>query len=122
VHFRLPLYNNGQMHRDWTYIADIVEGVLAAVDRPLGYEVINLGRGEPVLLADFVRLIEELMGRKANLIPAPMPEADIPCTYADISKARSLLGYNPSISVREGVARFLEWYERAVLGRDGSEM
>jgi len=111
----VPFYNNGQMHRDWTYIDDIVKGVLAAVDRPLGYEIINLGRGEPVLLADFVRLIEELTGHKANLTPASMPEADIPYTYADISKARRLLGYNPTISVQEGVARFLEWYEEAVL-------
>jgi len=112
----VPLYNNGQMHRDWTYIDDIAKGVLAAVDRPLGYEIINLGRGEPVLLADFVRLIEKLTGRKAHLVPAPMPDADIPYTYADISKARRLLDYNPTISVQEGVARFLEWYEKAVLG------
>ena len=117
----VPLYNNGQMHRDWTYIDDIVKGVLAAVDCPLGYEVINLGRGKPVLLADFVRLIEELTGLKANLVPAPMPEADIPYTYADISKARYLLGCNPTISVQEGVAQFLAWYEEAVLRRDKSE-
>ena len=117
IHFgrEVPLYNNGQMHRDWTYIDDIVKGVVAAVDRSLGYEIINLGRGEPVLLANFVCLIEELTGRKAHLVPAPMSEADIPYTYADISKARSLLGYNPTISVQEGVARFLEWYEEAVL-------
>ena len=113
----VPLYNNGQMHRDWTYIDDIVRGVLAAVDRPLGYEIINLGRGEPVLLADFVYLIEELTGREAHLVPAPMPDSDIPYTYADISKARQLLDYNPTVSVREGVTRFLEWYERTVLGR-----
>lgn len=120
IHFgrEVPLYNNGQMYRDWTYIDDIVKGILAAVDRPLGYEVINLGRGEPVLLADFVRLIEEFTGRKAHLVPAPMPDADIPCTYADISKARRLLNYHPTISVREGVARFLQWYEEAVL-REG---
>ncbi len=110
----VPLYNNGQMYRDWTYIDDIVKGVLAAVDRPLGYEIINLGRGQPILLADFVRLIEEFTGRKAHLVPAPMPETDIPYTYADISKARRLLGYNPTISVQDGVARFLEWYEQAV--------
>jgi len=113
----VPLYNNGQMHRDWTYIDDTVRGVLAAVDRPLGYEIINLGRREPVLLSDFVRLIEELTGRKANLVPAPVPDADIPYTYADINKARRLLDYNPTVSVREGVTRFLKWYERAVLGR-----
>lgn len=109
------------MYRDWTYIDDIIEGVLAAVDRSLGYEIINLGRGEPVLLADFVRLIEELTGRKADLGPAPMPQANIPYTYADISKARRLLDYNPIISVKEGVARFLAWYEQAMLRGDKSE-
>lgn len=113
---QVPLYNNGQMHRDWTYVNDIVEGVLAAVDRPLGFEVINLGRGQPVLLADFVRRIEECAGRKANLAPAPMPDSDMPYTYADVSKARQLLGYNPRTSVQEGVGRFWEWYRRAVLG------
>jgi len=113
----VPLYNNGQMYRDWTYIDDIVQGVLAAIDCPLGYEVINLGRGEPVLLADFVHLIEELTSRKANLVPAPMPEADIPYTYADISKARRLLGYNPTTSIQDGVARFLEWYKETILMR-----
>lgn len=116
---KVPLYNNGQMHRDWTYIDDIVKGVVAAVDRPLAYEVINLGRGEPVLLADFVRIIEKLTGCKAHLVPAPMPDADIPYTYADIGKAHRLLDYNPTISVQEGVARFLEWYERAVRRIDG---
>src|SRR5919202_1217433 len=72
----VPIYNNGQMNRDWTFVDDIVSGIVAALDRPLGYEIINLGRGEPVLLADFVRLIEDLSGRKANLIPTAMPETD----------------------------------------------
>jgi UDP-glucuronate 4-epimerase len=116
----VPIFNNGQMHRDWTYIDDIVAGVVAAVDRPLGYEIINLGRGEPVLLADFVRLIEQFAGRQADLIPAPMPETDIPYTYADITRARTLLGYDPQISVDEGVRRFWEWYRHAVLGNIGS--
>jgi UDP-glucuronate 4-epimerase len=112
----VPLYNNGQMHRDWTYVDDIAAGVAAAADRPLGYEVINLGRGEPVLLADFVRLIEECAGRRANLVPGPMPDADVPYTYADVSKARRLLGYEPRVSVAEGVRAFWAWYQRAVLG------
>ncbi len=114
----VPLYNDGQMYRDWTYVEDIARGILAAVDRPIGYEVINLGRGEPVLLADFVRLIEELAGKRAQLIPSPMPDADIPYTYADIDKARRLLGYDPQVSVQEGVARFWEWYQETVLGQD----
>jgi UDP-glucuronate 4-epimerase len=112
---QVPLYNNGQMHRDWTYVGDIVGGVVAAADRPLGYEVINLGRGQPVLLAEFVRLIEECTGRRANLVPGPMPDADVAYTYADVGKARQLLGYDPQVSVGEGVARFWEWYQRAVL-------
>ena len=117
----VPLYNNGQMYRDWTYVDDIVSGVAAAVDRPLGYEVINLGRGEPVLLADFVRLVEGLVGQKSHLVPAPMMDADIAYTYADIGKARRLLGYDPQVSVEEGVGRFWQWYQQAVLGEDGAE-
>jgi UDP-glucuronate 4-epimerase len=111
----VPLYNGGQMYRDWTYVDDIVAGIVAAVDCPLGYEIINLGRGEPVLLADFVHLIEELAGRKANLVDAPMMDADVAYTYADISKARRLLGYNPKVSVEEGITRFWHWYQQAVL-------
>ncbi|MFQ5858868.1 MAG: NAD-dependent epimerase/dehydratase family protein [Anaerolineae bacterium] len=112
---QVPVYNHGQMHRDWTYIDDIVAGVVAAVDRPLGYEIINLGRGEPVLLADFIRLVERNAGRPSDLIPKPMPAADIPYTYADVTKARRLLGYEPRISVEEGVARFWQWYRGVVL-------
>src|SRR5690606_27734197 len=98
----VPLYNNGQMYRDWTYVSDIVAGIASALDRPLGYEVINLGRGEPILLADFVRTIEELAGRASRLQSAPMMDADVGYTYADITKARALLDYNPTVSVKEG--------------------
>jgi len=105
------------MYRDWTYVEDIAAGIVAALDRPLGYEAINLGRGEPVLLSDFVGLIEALAGKKANLVPSPMPDADIPYTYANIDKARRLLSYDPHISVEEGVTRFWEWYQQTVLER-----
>ena len=111
----VPLYNRGQMYRDWTYVDDTVAGVVAALDRPLGYEIINLGRGETTLLADFIALIEELSGRQANLIPTPMPAADVRSTRADISKARRLLDYNPRVTVREGVTRFWEWYRDTIL-------
>jgi len=113
----VPLYNNGQMYRDWTYIDDIVAGIIAAADRPLGYEIINLGRGEPVLLADFVQHLARLAGRQVNLPSAPMLAADVAYTYADISKARALLGYAPTISVEEGIARLWRWYQMAVLGQ-----
>lgn len=111
----VPLYNSGQMHRDWTYITDIVNGIAAAADRPLGYEILNLGRGEPVLLADFVKQIETLAGRDAHLVPAPMLDADIAYTFADVSKTRAMLGYDPKVSVSEGVRYFWNWYETAIL-------
>jgi UDP-glucuronate 4-epimerase len=99
----IPLYNDGQMLRDWTYVSDVASGVIAASARRAQYEIINIGRGEPVLLANFVRLIEERIGRAAHLVAAPPPDTDMRSTHADIHKARRLLGYNPQISrlVRE---------------------
>ncbi|HEY76836.1 MAG TPA: NAD-dependent epimerase/dehydratase family protein [Thermoflexia bacterium] len=118
VHDRtFTLYEGGEMHRDWTYIDDIVAGVVAAVDRPMGYEVINLGRGEPVRMADFVELIEELVGKPARMTTPPAPPSEPPITYADISKARALLDYNPTTSVAEGMRRFWEWYREKVLDK-----
>ena len=111
----VPLYNSGQMHRDWTYVTDIVQGIVGAVDRPLGYEIINLGRGEPVLLAEFVKIIEELAGKPAHLVPTPMVDADIAYTFADITKARDLLGYDPKLSVGQGVRQFWDWYQKTIL-------
>jgi UDP-glucuronate 4-epimerase len=106
----IPLYDGGQMYRDWTYVDDTVSGIVAAIDRPLGYEIINLGRGEPVLVKDFVTIMEELSGRKANVTPTPRLSADFLRNDADISKARRLLDYQPAIPVKEGVRRFWEWY------------
>lgn len=106
----IPLYNGGEMWRDWTFVEDITDGVVAALDRPLGYEIINLGRGEPVLLKEFVSIMEELAGNNANLHDAPKLAADVVHTYADVGKARRLLGYDPQVSVPEGVGRFWDWY------------
>ena len=103
----------GGLRRDWTYVGDIVEGIVAAVDRPLGYEIINLGRGEPVLLDDFVHLVEALTGRKAVVSTAPRPAADVEQTFGAIDKARHLLGYSPQTSVREGMAAVWRWYQSA---------
>lgn len=116
----VPLYNNGQMYRDWTYVDDIVRGVIAAADRPLGYEIINLGRGQPTLLADFVRLIEKHAGRPSSLIDRPMPAADIEYTYANVDRAKELLGYDPKVTVEEGVREFWLWYQESVQGVRGS--
>jgi UDP-glucuronate 4-epimerase len=115
----MPLYNGGQMHRDWTFVTDITQGIVNATDRRLGYEIINIGRGEPVPLADFVKSIEALAGRTAPVKQEPMMKADVSYTYADITKARTLLGYEPKVSVQDGVKRFYEWYCGAV-GRPGA--
>ncbi len=111
----VPLYNNGNMYRDWTYVKDIVSGLVAAVDHPLGYEILNLGRGEPVLLSDFVKEIEQLAGLSSQLTSTPMMDADIAYTFADISKTREHLQYDPQTSVPEGVVEFWKWYQAAVL-------
>lgn len=108
---QVPLYEGGQMYRDWTFVEDITDGVVAAVDRPLGYQIFNIGRGQPVLVNDFIRILEELAGQKANFVVKPKLAADVNKTYADITKARELLGYQPKVSVEEGVAAFWEWYK-----------
>src|SRR5512142_1266227 len=101
----IPLYGAGEMLRDWTYVEDIARGIVAAVDKPLGFEIINLGRGHPIRLREFIEAMEALAGRNANLVPAPRVESDAFATGADIGKARRLLGFEPRVSVREGVAR-----------------
>ncbi len=112
----IPLYEGGRLFRDWTYVSDIVAGIAAALDRPLGYEVINLGRGEPVDVLEFVRELERLSGKKPNLVDTPMNDADVPGTVASIDKARTLLDYRPQVSVPEGARRYYEWFS-ATVGR-----
>ncbi|MGC9467057.1 MAG: GDP-mannose 4,6-dehydratase [Anaerolineae bacterium] len=109
------LFDAGDMYRDWTYVGDIVAGVISALERPLGYERINLGRGQPVRMADFVELVEELVGKPAVMTTPPAPPSEPKITYADISKAQRLLGYAPKVAVREGMVRFWDWYQAHVL-------
>ncbi|MEM6393685.1 MAG: GDP-mannose 4,6-dehydratase [Planctomycetota bacterium] len=106
----ITLFNAGQMKRDWTYVEDIVSGVVLAMDKPLGYEVVNLGRGEPVLMADFVTIIEELVGKKAVLETPEAPPSEPAITFANIDKARRLLGYDPQTPVCEGLEKLWAWY------------
>lgn len=107
----ITLFNRGQMKRDWTYVADIVDGVVRAIDTPLGYEIINLGRGEPVLMADFVTILEELLGKEAILDCPDAPPSEPAITFANIDKAKRLLGYQPQTAVRDGLAELVKWYE-----------
>ncbi len=116
----IPLYGGGEMLRDWTYVEDVARGIAVAIDRPLGYDIVNLGRGQPVLLREFIEAIEQLAGRKANLAPAARVESDAFATGADIAKARRLLDYAPSVSVREGVERLYSWYVGRVAGKRAS--
>src|SRR6185369_700598 len=104
------LFNGGDISRDWTYIEDTVDGVVAALDRPLGYEVINLGVGNPISLTDFVEIIEELSGKEIRKVTVETPLSDPPITYCDNTKARELLGFNPKMTVQEGLARTWDWF------------
>lgn len=108
----ITLFNSGQMKRDWTYVQDIVDGVVRAIDTPLGYEIINLGCGQPILMADFVNILEELVGKKAILDCPDAPPSEPAITFANIDKAKELLGYNPQTAVRDGLAELVKWYEQ----------
>lgn len=107
----ITLFDNGQMHRDWTYVSDIVAGIVGALDHPRGFDVYNLGRGEPVLMADFVQILEELTGRSALVKNVPAPPSEPPRTYADVSRARAAFGYKPQVPVADGLAKFWEWFQ-----------
>jgi len=105
------VYGDGQQSRDFTYVDDIARGTIAGL-KPLGYEVINLGSDEPIVLMDAIRLVEELVGKKANIEYKPRHPADVLATWADIGKAERLLGWQPRASFAEGVARLAVWYRK----------
>lgn len=113
----ITLYDGGRPRRDWTYISDVVSGVVAALDRPSGYEIFNLGNSHPVAMRDFVSLIEQLTDHVATIVDQPLPESDPPVTYANVEKARKMLDYNPRTSVEEGMRLFVAWYRAEVLNR-----
>jgi UDP-glucuronate 4-epimerase len=105
----LPLYGGGKLHRDWTFIDDILDGLIAALDKKLDNEILNLGCGCPVENLEFVRILESLLGRPAKIQDTPTPPSEPLITYADVSKAKRLIGYQPKVSVAEGLRRFVEW-------------
>ncbi|MDG5497974.1 NAD-dependent epimerase/dehydratase family protein [Niveispirillum sp. BGYR6] len=118
----IRVFNHGQMWRDFTYIDDIVAGVLAALDRParpapeqpggdlVPHRLYNLGNNRPERLLDFIAAIEAALGRKAEMIMEPMQPGDVPATYADIAASTADLAYLPRTSMAEGVERFITWY------------
>ena len=106
----ITVFGDGSVRRDWTYIDDIVSGVVSATDRPLGYEIINLGRGEPASLNDFISIFERIEAREVKRLQRDMPPTEPAVTFADISKAMALLDYQPQVSLAEGLSRFHRWW------------
>ncbi|MBI1833730.1 MAG: GDP-mannose 4,6-dehydratase [Candidatus Andersenbacteria bacterium] len=98
--------------RDFTYIDDIVSGLMLGLERTLEFEIINLGRGEPHPIEDFVQSIEKAAGKKAIVTSREAPAGEMRVTYADISKAKKLFGYAPKVSVDEGAAKLVDWYKQ----------
>jgi len=107
---QMTLFNGGDISRDWTYIDDTVDGVVAALDTPLGYEVINLGVGNPIKLTDFVEIIEEVSGKEINKTSVETPPSDPPITFCNNQKARDLLGFAPGVTVNEGLYKTWQWF------------
>jgi nucleoside-diphosphate-sugar epimerase len=104
------MFGDGSFSCDYTYIGDIVQRVVAAIDRPLGYEIIHSGNNRTIFLRDFVALVQDLVGKQAKVVSYPMPPGDVPRTCADISKAQCLLDYAPQMPFEEGMARSVDWY------------
>lgn len=111
----LTLYNGGRLQRDWTYIDDIVSGFIAALDARFEYEIINLGCSSPVDNLTFVQTLEKLLSKRAKIVEVPTPPSEPLITYADITKARKLLNYNPTVNIEQGLARFIEWMRQEKL-------
>jgi len=106
----IDVYNYGRMRRDFTYIDDIVDGTIAALERAVPYEIFNLGNSNPVDLLDFIRVLEEELGHKAEKNMMAMQPGDVEMTAADIRKSKKILGFNPKTTVRKGIREFVKWY------------
>lgn len=109
----IHMWNAGQIKRDWTFVDDTVAGITAALDRPLGYQQINLGCGEPLAFADFISIYEELLGKAAVKIIEDAPATEPLITYCDNTRARELLGFNPQTHIADGLAKVWDWYREA---------
>jgi UDP-glucuronate 4-epimerase len=107
----IPVFGDGTTRRDYTYIDDIIQGVRGAIDYDQSdYEIFNLGESQTIELCELIEVLEENLGKKAVIDRQPMQPGDVPVTFADISKARKLLGYNPTTKIREGIPKFVEWF------------
>jgi len=108
----IPVFGDGSMRRDYTYVDDIVDGIVRAIDRCAGFEIYNLGNAHPISLAALIESLERVLERKARIDRCEASRGDVDCTYADIRKAARGLGYRPETDFAAGLAKFAEWFRR----------
>tara|TARA_Y100000768_G_C23975935_1_gene683057 strand:- start:1580 stop:2602 length:1023 start_codon:yes stop_codon:yes gene_type:complete len=106
----ISLYNKGLMNRDFTYIDDIIDGIVLSLDKKYNFEIFNLGRSKTEKVVDMLTIIEDCLGKKAKINYLGMQPGDVKNTYADISKTKNILGYNPKININKGLKEFCNWY------------
>jgi UDP-glucuronate 4-epimerase len=110
----ISVFNSGEMWRDFTYIDDIVQGVVAAIDRPpadaVPHRLYNLGNNRSEKLTDFIAEIERALGKRAVVNLEPLQQGDVVRTYADIEESRRDLGFEPKTTISEGIPRFIQWF------------
>jgi UDP-glucuronate 4-epimerase len=107
----IKMYGDGSSKRDYTFVTDIVDGVIAASEKDFDFEIINLGDSNPIELKYFISLFEKNLGKKAKIKQLPMQPGDVPVTFADISKAEKLLNYRPKVKIEEGIKLLVEWFK-----------
>jgi len=106
----IVLYGEGRYSRDYTYVDDIIDGVVAAMERQAGYEIFNLGGSRTTSGIDLVRLIEQRMGKRAKVVLKPKRPGEVDQTFADVAHSKEILGYEPKVPLEEGIARTVDWY------------
>ena len=106
----IPRYGSGESARDYTYIDDIIEGTMKAVEKKFDFEVFNLGNSSPVKLKDFISILGKKMEKEPRIEELPDQPGDVPITFADISKGKRLLGWEPKTTLKEGIEKYLAWY------------
>ena len=106
----IPVFGDGSTARDYTYISDILQGVLACTQKAFGFDIFNLGESQTVRLDRLIEFLEGALGKKAFIDRQPPQSGDVPITSADISKARAGLGYNPKVKIEQGIPLFVDWF------------
>ena len=108
----IPVFGDGSSARDYTFVGDILDGIMACTQKEFGYEIFNLGESQVVKLSYMIELLENALGKKAIIDRQPMQPGDVPLTFADISKARARLGYNPHTKIEQGIPVFVDWFKQ----------